>query len=194
MRGGRGVTAGGGRISIAPPHAFAVRARARQRAATRVAVPVRGFSLLEIVIAVAIVAILATLAVPSLLRPVVRDQVVASAPLIDLAKKQVAAVWAGTRAMPADNAAAGLPAPAQMVGTYVRAVTVTDGVIDVMFGNDANAQIAGKVLTFRPAVVEDAPIVPVAWVCAYAAVPERMTAHGENRTTIPRSALPVNCL
>lgn len=156
--------------------------------------PARGFSLLEIVIAVAIVAVLATLAIPSLLRPVVRDQVVASAPLIDLAKKHVAAVWAGTQAMPANNAAAGLPAPVQMVGTYVRAVTVSDGVIDITFGNSAHGEIAGKVLSIRPAVVDDAPVVPVAWVCAYAAVPDRMTVHGENRTTLPRVALPVNCL
>lgn len=154
----------------------------------------RGFSLLEIVIATAIVAILATLAIPALLRPVVRDQVVASAPLIDIAKKQVAAVWAATQAMPPNNAAAGLPAPAQMVGTYVRAVTVTDGAIDITFGNSAHGEIAGKILSIRPAVVEDAPVVPVAWVCAFAAVPDRMTAHGENRTNIPRSALPVNCI
>lgn len=154
----------------------------------------RGFSLLEMMIAVAIVAVLATLAVPSLLRPAVRDQVVTSAPLIDLAKKQVQAVWAATQALPADNAAAGLPAPAQMVGNYVRAVTITDGVIDITFGNAAHAEIAGKVLSIRPAVVEDAPMVPIAWVCAFAPVPDRMTVHGENRTTIPRVGLPVNCI
>lgn len=154
----------------------------------------RGFSLLEIMIAVAIVAVIATLAVPSLMRPVVRDQVVAAAPLVDLAKKQVAAVWAATHALPADNAAAGLPAADRMVNNYVRAVSVADGVIEVTFGNSAHGEIAGKVLTIRPAVVEDAPIVPVAWVCAFAAVPDTMTVRGENRTTVPRIVLPYNCL
>jgi type IV pilus assembly protein PilA len=153
----------------------------------------RGFSLMEIMVAVAIVAVIATLAVPSLMRPVVRDQIVAAAPLIDVAKKQVAAVWTGTQQMPANNAAAGLPAPDKMVNNYVQSVTVTDGVIDVTFGNSAHGEIAGRVLTFRPAIVEDAPIVPLAWVCGFAAVPDKMTVRGENRTSVPRIVLPFNC-
>ena len=153
----------------------------------------RGFSLIEIMVAVAIVAVLATLAVPSLLGPVVRDQVVAAAPLIDLAKKQVAAAWAAHQALPADNAAAGLPAPDRMVNNFVQSVAIADGVIEVTFGNSAHPEIRGKVLVLRPAVVEDAPVVPVAWICAFAAVPATMTVHGENRTTVPPIALPLNC-
>ena len=148
---------------------------------------------MEVMVAVAIVGVIATLAVPSLMRPVVRDQIVAAAPLIDLAKKQVAATWAGTQTMPANNAAAGLPAPDKMVSNYVQSVTVTDGVIDVTFGNSAHREIVGKVLTFRPAVVEDAPVVPIAWVCGFAPVPEKMTVRGENRTTVARIVLPFNC-
>jgi type IV pilus assembly protein PilA len=42
-------------------------------------------------------------------------------------------------------------------------------------------------------VVEDAAIVPVAWVCGYAAVPDKMTVKGVNRTDVQKSWLPVNC-
>ncbi|MBK9114438.1 MAG: pilin [Betaproteobacteria bacterium] len=148
---------------------------------------------MELMIALAIVGILATLAVPALFTPMVRDQIVAAGPLVDLAKKPVAAEWLATQAFPADNAAAGLPAPAKMINNYVTSVAVRDGVIDVTFGNSAHNQIAGRVLTFRPAVVPDAPVVPIAWVCGLADVPAGMTAEGENRTDIAVGLLPFNC-
>jgi len=49
------------------------------------------------------------------------------------------------------------------------------------------------VLTLRPAVVEDAPIVPVTWVCGHAAPPGKMTVKGENKTDIPITYLPFRC-
>ena len=94
---------------------------------------------------------------------------------------------------PASNAAAGLPVPDKIVGNYVSAVTLDNGAIHITFGNRANHAIAGKILTLRPAVVEDAPVVPVAWVCGYAEVPDKMTVHGENRTDVPEGLLPLEC-
>lgn len=149
--------------------------------------------MMEILIALAIVGILATLALPGMFNGLVRDQIIESAPLIDVAKKKIAAYWAGSGTMPAGNVDAGLPAPDKLVSNYVRSVVTRDGVIDVEFGNNASGAIAGKILSFRPAVVDDAPMVPVAWVCAGAAVPGGMSVRGDNRTTVPPHALPVNC-
>jgi type IV pilus assembly protein PilA len=152
-----------------------------------------GFSLMEVVVVLAIVAIVATLAVPGLQNGFVRDQIVAAVPLADIARKPVAAQWAATQTLPADNEAAGLPVPDKIVSNHVRAVAIHDGAIHITFGNSAHALIAGKVLTLRPAVVEDAPIVPVAWVCGAAAPPAKMTVKGDDRTDIPQGVLPFNC-
>ena len=155
--------------------------------------PQRGFTLMEVLVAVAIVAILATLAIPGLQNGIVRDQIVSAVPLADLAKKAVASSWSATQTLPADNAAAGLPAADKIVNNHISAVAVEEGAIQITFGNSAHASIAGKRLTLRPAVVEDAPVVPVAWVCGFAAPPNKMSVKGENRTDIPVGLLPFNC-
>jgi len=152
-----------------------------------------GFSLMEMMAVVAVIAILATLALPSYLDQIIRDQVKAALPLADIAKQPVAASWSLTQTFPADNAAAGLPPAEKIVANHVSAVAVTDGAIHITFGNRANKTIAGKILTLRPAIVEDAPIVPVAWVCGYAEAPGKMTVNGKNLTSIPEPLLPVEC-
>jgi type IV pilus assembly protein PilA len=65
--------------------------------------------------------------------------------------------------------------------------------IHITFGNRVNGAIAGKILTLRPAVVDDAPIMPIAWARGYAEAPEKMTVKGENRTDIPERLLPFEC-
>lgn len=149
--------------------------------------------MMEILVAVAIVAILATLAVPSMHNSIVRDEIVKAAPLADLAKKPIAAMWAASNEFPANNAAAGLPPADKIVSNQVTSVAVHDGAIRITFGNNANGLIAGKILTLRPAVVADAPVVPVAWVCGYAVAPAKMTVVGVDVTDIPAAMLPFNC-
>jgi type IV pilus assembly protein PilA len=152
-----------------------------------------GFSMMEILVVIAIVAILATLAIPSYLDKVVRDQIGEALPLADIAKDPLAASWAALQSFPPDNAAAGLPAPDKIVNNYVSSVLVRNGAIDLTFGNRANGVIKGKVLTLRAAVVEDAPIVPVTWVCGYAKAPEKMTLKSADGTTIDARYLPLKC-
>jgi type IV pilus assembly protein PilA len=153
-----------------------------------------GFTMIEMMAVVAVIAILALLAVPSLQNRIVRDQIIAAVPLADIAKTPVALSWASAQSLPADNAAAGLPAADKIVNNYISSVDVQNGAIDITFGNSVNGLIKGKVLTLRPAVVEDAPIVPVTWVCGNADGPGNMTVKGENKTNIPPGYLPFNCL
>jgi type IV pilus assembly protein PilA len=152
-----------------------------------------GFTLMEVLIAVAIVGVLAMLAVPSFQSSIVRDQIVQAVPLTNIAKKPIEIMWAAAQALPANNAAAGLPPAGKIVNNVISAVTVQDGAIHITFGNNVNGAIKGKILTLRPAVVEDTPVVPVAWVCGFASPPGGMTVKGEDRTDIPEGLLPFNC-
>ncbi len=152
-----------------------------------------GFSMIEMMVVLAVIAILALLAVPSFQDQIIRDQINTALPLADIAKQPVAAAWAIAQAFPPDNASAGLPPADKIVSNHISAVQVQDGALHITFGNRANGLIMGKILTLRPAVVADAPIVPVAWVCGYAEPPNKMTVMGENKTNIPASFLPFNC-
>jgi len=152
-----------------------------------------GFSLLELTIVIGIVAILALIALPGVPDKLIRDRIVDSLKLTDIAKAPVAATWARVAMMPLDNVGAGLPAADKIVNDYISSVAVESGAIQVTFGNHANVAVQGKVLTLRPAVVEDAPVVPVTWVCGNADAVPRMTAKGLNKTTVPERYLPLSC-
>jgi type IV pilus assembly protein PilA len=152
-----------------------------------------GFTLMEMAVVMAIIAILALMAVPSYQDRIVRDQIVSGLPLADIAKAPIALSWATVQSFPADNAAAGLPPAEKVVNNYISSVAVQAGAIHITFGNSVNGIIKGKTLSLRPAVVADAPIVPVAWVCGDAPGPGQMTVKGENKTDIPANYLPVNC-
>jgi type IV pilus assembly protein PilA len=152
-----------------------------------------GFSLMEVMVALAIVAILALMAAPSFQDQIVRDQIKTALPLADIAKKPVETAWTALQVFPPDNAAAGLPSDDKIVSNQIKSVLVQDGAIQITFGNRASGLINGKILTLRPAVVADAPIVPIAWVCGSAEAPDKMTVMGQNQTNIPDNFLPFNC-
>jgi len=71
-------------------------------------------------------------------------------------------------------------------------VLVHEGAVVITFGNHVNRFIDKKKLTLRPAIVEGHPIVPIAWVCGNASVPEKMKARGRNDTDIPPPQLPID--
>lgn len=152
-----------------------------------------GFTLTEMMVVIAIIGILALIAAPSYLDQMLRKQIIDAVPLAEIAKTRIAAAWAVAQSFPRDNAGAGLPAADKIVNNFISSVSVNDGAIHIVFGNSAGSAIKGRILSIRPAVVDDAPVVPVAWVCGNAAGPGKMTIKGENRTNIPAAYLPLNC-
>ena len=154
---------------------------------------VRGFTLIEVLVVIGIIAILALMLVPNTADRLIQEQVIEALPLAEVAKKPVAAAWAATQTLPQDNAAAGLPPQDKIVSNLVTAVRLEGGVIHMTFGNRANNQIRGKVLSLRPAVVDDAPVVPITWLCGFVEAPPKMSAKGSNRTDISVGHLPLRC-
>ncbi len=153
-----------------------------------------GFSLIELMTVLAVIAILALLAVPSFLDKLVKEQIVDALPLAKIVSAPVEAYWKSTSKLPADNAALALPEQGKIVSNLVQSVRLEDGVIHMQFGNQANGSLRGKTLSLRPAVVEDTPLVPMAWVCGFAKEPQGMKVLGTNRTDIDKQYLPLRCL
>jgi len=70
---------------------------------------------------------------------------------------------------------------------------VEGGAVTLTFGNNAHKLLWGRKLTLRPAIVPDQPIVPIAWLCHKANVPQGMVVHGPDRSDLSNDMLPVEC-
>lgn len=152
-----------------------------------------GFTLIEMLIVVALIAILATLALPSADPAIARKQIVESLNLVDDYQKLVAFYYKSTQVFLKDNKEAGIPAANKLLGNYVDSIELKDGVFNLHFGNKAHPSIKNKTLSLQPIVVKDSPQSPMSWICGKAKVPEGMAAVGENLTDIELKDLPMSC-
>lgn len=142
---------------------------ARTEASTSVeAGTARGFTLIELMIVVAIIGIVVSLAVAAYQTYTVRAQVSEAIDFAAGAKSAVVAAWESTGAPPGSRLEAGLaPEAAGSRGSYVSQIDIVNGRVDITFGNDAHPDLATRRLSLTPYVRGD----QIAWRCGNAPAP-----------------------
>ncbi|HEZ9538638.1 TPA: pilin, partial [Neisseria gonorrhoeae] len=108
----------------------------------------KGFTLIELMIVIAIVGILAAVALPAYQDYTARAQVSEAILLAEGQKSAVTEYYLNNGKWPENNGAAGVASASDIKGKYVESVTVTNGVVTAkMASTGVNKEIQGKKLS-----------------------------------------------
>ena len=135
----------------------------------------QGFTLIELMIVVAIIGILAAIAIPAYQDYTIRAQVSEGLNLAGGAKAAVTEYTQDRGVFPTDNTTAGLSAAATIKGKYVGGVTVANGIVSVRYSSGAHTTITNDILIMTPTTNPGS----VEWACT--------------STTIATKHLPAAC-
>jgi type IV pilus assembly protein PilA len=120
----------------------------------------KGFTLIELMIVVAIIGILAAIAIPAYQDYTIRAQVTEGLNLAADLKAAVAESFAQNGVWPVNDAAVGLTQVKS--GKYVQKVNIANGTISITYGLQANTSINNDILSLRPLVSANSDVI---WVC-----------------------------
>jgi type IV pilus assembly protein PilA len=151
----------------------------------------KGFTLIELMIVVAIIGILAAIAIPAYQNYTIRAQVTEGLTLADGWKTAIAEYYANTGNWPAlTNLSAGTAVAS--TGKYESSVTVlAGGIVEITYGNQANKKlIASPVLDIVPYVTAANDI---NWRCGLALVPSGTVSAATQNTSVLPQYLPTSC-
>jgi type IV pilus assembly protein PilA len=161
----------------------------------------KGFTLIELMIVVAIIGILAAVAIPAYQNYVIRGQVTEGLSLAAGWKTAIAEFYAQNGTFPTGASTTGSATQIAVAnagvgasaGKYVSNVTVVaGGQIKITYsGPSVNAKLTGGVLDISPGLDANNDVV---WICGKAAVPATVTvAPQADATTVVAAYLPSSC-
>lgn len=151
----------------------------------------KGFTLIELMIVVAIIGILAAIAIPAYQDYTIRAQVTEGLNLASDLRAGVSEIYAQQGAFTnANSGSLGLPAAQNKTGKYVSQIAVTAGRIDVTYGLQANSDLATKVLSLRPGVSANGDVI---WICGNASAPSGITVPAAAGSHVDDKYMPASC-
>ncbi|HEZ0548794.1 TPA: pilin [Neisseria meningitidis] len=154
----------------------------------------KGFTLIELMIVIAIVGILAAVALPAYQDYTARAQVSEAILLAEGQKSAVTEYYLNHGTWPKNNTSAGVASSSTIKGKYVKEVTVANGVITAtMLSTGVNNEIKGKKLSLW-AKRQDGS---VKWFCGQPVTRDKakddVTADTTTNTKIDTKHLPSTC-
>jgi type IV pilus assembly protein PilA len=161
----------------------------------------KGFTLIELMIVVAIIGILAAIAIPAYQDYTIRSQVTEGLNLAGALQTGVAEAYANTGVWPATIVEAGGTAAQLPGGKYAGSVNIANGTITITygligaFGAQANANILGATLLLQPTLSANNDVI---WNCGLKAPIGAQPATGPNSppantSTVLPKYLPQSC-
>jgi type IV pilus assembly protein PilA len=155
----------------------------------------KGFTLIELMIVVAIIGILAAIAIPAYQNYTIRAQVTEGLTLADGWKTAIAEYYANTGVMP--NAIGNLAGTSQSTGKYEASILVSGGAIVITYGGSANSKITvagGNALSLQPYTNANSDLL---WRCGLAVLPTSASASSAGTTAVSTNVspqyLPTSC-